>query len=326
MENVDLSVGSGGKRMREFIKVVVSYLNNEILSELHDSAFLEMDGKIGFTTDSFVVDPIFFPGGDIGKLAVAGTFNDLVVSGIEPKYLSLSFIIEEGFPMDDMKRILNSIKKESIECGVKIVTGDTKVVRRGEAHRIYINTSGVGRLIRKPSLSLENGDAIILTGPIGEHSASVMVARGEYELEGEILTDCASMKFLLPLWRDGAIWMRDITRGGLATVLCELSKGAGVPILIDEELIPISESVRTLSEFLGIDPLYLACEGRALIVSKKEGSGAIISALKNSDQKQTCAIGEVGGPGRKGEAILRTRAGGFRLLEELTGELLPRIC
>ncbi len=330
MDHIDLSLGSGGKRMREFIeKILLNHLGNDFLSELHDSAFLNnIEGKIAFTTDSFVINPIFFPGGDIGKLAIVGTVNDLIVSGAEPLFLSLSLVIEEGLLLSDLEKILHSIKKTMDQSNVLVVTGDTKVVGRGQADKIYINTAGIGKLLKKPSLSeIEIGDKIVVTGSIGDHSAAVMVARGEFEFEGELESDCAPMNFLIPLWENGAIWMRDITRGGLATILCELAKDSGIPIFIDEELIPLSEPVKAISEFLGLDPLYLASEGKAVIVVKKDNVSEVMKILKSHPLGESASvIGEVNKPGREGEVVLKTAPGGLRLLEPLTGELLPRIC
>jgi len=320
MDRVELSIGSGGKKMGEFIEMLSSYLGFE---PIYDSFFNE---DIGFTTDSYVVSPIFFPGGDIGKLSICGTYNDLVVCGILPKYISLSLIIEEGFPMDELKKILLSIKETSDACNIQIVTGDTKVVRKGEVQGLFINTGGIGRIIKKPSISLKNGDKIIITGPCGDHSASIMMARGEFEFEGEVKSDCSPMKFLLQLWEEGAIWMRDITRGGLATVLCELSRDSNCPLIVDEGLIPLSDAVLAICSFLGLDPLYLASEGCAIIVTDKEKEGKILEALHKEGCHKASTIGEIGGCGRKKDAILKTKSGGLRLLSPLTGELLPRIC
>lgn len=320
MDVVELAIGSGGKRQREFIEILSKELG---FSPIYDSFFTK---DIGFTTDSYVVSPIFFPGGDIGKLSVCGTYNDLAVCGIMPQYISLSLIIEEGFRMDDLKRIINSIKETAESCNLAVVTGDTKVVRKKEASGLFINTAGLGRIIKKPSLLFKEGDKIIITGHPGDHSASIMIARGEFEFEGDVKTDCCPMKFLLPLWEQGAIWMRDITRGGLATILCELSRDASVPLIVDEKLIPISPAVLALSSFLGFDPLYLASEGCAIIVAHKEEGDKILSLLHKSGLNKASIIGEIGGPGRKGDAILKTKPGGLRLLSLLTGELLPRIC
>ncbi len=328
MDKVSLELGSGGKLMRDFIdKHIVRNFENPFLDELMDAAHLPQ--KIAFTTDSYVVDPIFFPGGDIGTLCVNGTVNDLVVSGADPRYLSLSLIIEEGLSVDDLQRILKSIQKSAKKAGVFITTGDTKVVRRGQGDKIYINTSGVGPLIGRPSIqSIEPGDKIILSGTLGEHSIAVMLARGDFGLEAKVKSDCAPLNFLLPLWRKGTKWMRDITRGGLATVLSELAERLPYSVIVDEEKIPLSRAVRGATELLGIDPLYLACEGRAVLVVPHRKCDELLSTIRQDTLgKKAEIIGEVDNKiGKPGEFLLSTLSGGLRLLEPLTSELLPRIC
>jgi len=276
-----------------------------------------------------VVDPIFFPGGDIGTLCVNGTVNDLVVSGAEPRYLSLGFILEEGMPKEDLKKIIYSIRDSAQAAKVSIVTGDTKVVRRGQGDKIYINTAGIGIPVASPAPDdIKRGDKIIVTGTLGEHSLAVMLARGEFGLESQAESDCAPLNFLLPLWKEGILWMRDITRGGLATVLSELAETAPEPIRIEEDNIPLSRPVRGAAELLGIDPLYLACEGRAVLVVPEARADKILDGIrKNAQGRQAAIIGEVGSErGRQGELLLATVTGGLRLLEPLTSELLPRIC
>jgi len=328
MDRVSLELGSGGKLMRDFIdRHIVKNFKNPYLNELADAAHLPQ--KIAFTTDSYVVDPIFFPGGDIGTLCVNGTVNDLVVAGAEPQFLSLSLILEEGLPFDDLGKILKSIKTAAAKAHVTVSTGDTKVVRRGQADKIYINTSGVGRLIGKPSLqNIAPGDNLILTGTLGEHSLAVMLARGDFGLEARVKTDCAPLNFLLSYWGQGIKWMRDITRGGLATVLCELAEHLPYSLVIEEEAIPLSRAVRGATELLGIDPLYLACEGRAVLVAPKRKTEAILAGLRTHTLgKKAQIIGHVEDQkGKPGELLLVTTSGGLRLLEPLTSELLPRIC
>lgn len=328
MDRVSLELGSGGKLMRDFIDLhIVKNFKNPYLDELADSARLPQ--KIAFTTDSYVVDPIFFPGGDIGTLCVNGTVNDLVVAGAEPQFISLGLILEEGLPFDDLGKILRSIKKAAMKAGVAISTGDTKVVRRGQADKIYINTAGVGRLVGKPSLRrVRAGDKLIVTGPLGDHSLAVMLARGDFGLEARVKTDCAPLNFLLDYWNQGARWMRDITRGGLATVLSELAEHLPYAVVIEEDQIPLSRAVRGATELLGIDPLYLACEGRAVIVAPKDKAEKILAGLKTHPQgKKAEIIGRVErDAGKRGELLLSTISGGLRLLEPLTSELLPRIC
>jgi hydrogenase expression/formation protein HypE len=314
--------------MRDFIEAyILNNLGNPFLDELLDSAHLPQ--KIAFTTDSYVVDPIFFPGGDIGTLCINGTVNDLIVSGAEPRYLSLSLIIEEGLSVADLKKILRSIKMASKKAGVVITTGDTKVVRRGQGDKIYINTAGVGPLIARPSpQTIKPGDKVLLTGTLGEHSLAVMLARGEFGLEAKVRSDCAPLNFLLPFWRQGAKWMRDITRGGLATVLCELAERIPFSIIVEEENIPLSPATRGASEILGIDPFYLACEGRAVLIVPGKKSKEILSKIREDPLgKKAQIIGEVEDKvGKAGELLLSTLSGGLRLLEPLTSELLPRIC
>jgi hydrogenase expression/formation protein HypE len=328
MDKVSLELGSGGKLMRDFIDThIVKNFENPFLEELLDSAHLPQN--IAFTTDSYVVDPIFFPGGDIGTLCINGTVNDLIVSGAEPRYLSLSLIIEEGLDVDDLNKILNSIKKSAKKAGVMITTGDTKVVRRGQGDKIYINTSGIGPLIGYPTPhSIEPGDKIILTGTLGEHSIAVMLARGEFGLEAKVKSDCAPLNFLLPFWKKGTKWMRDITRGGLATVLSELTDRIPHSVVVEEEKIPLSRVTRGATEILGIDPLYLACEGRAvLVVPGKKSKNILTEIRKNPLGKKAQIIGEVEDRiGKANELLLSTLSGGLRLLEPLTSELLPRIC
>ena len=328
MKKISLDLGGGGKSMRDFIaRTIVPAFKNPFLAELSDASHLPEN--IAFTTDSYVVDPIFFPGGDIGTLAVNGTVNDLVVSGAVPRYLSLALILEEGLAWDDLEKILGSLKKAAAAAKVQITTGDTKVVRLGQGDKIYINTSGIGRVIVRPRPDLiRPGDKIIVTGTLGEHSLAVMMARGEFGLESRARSDCAPLNFLLPFWKKGVFWMRDITRGGLATILSELAERIPYPILVEENKIPLSRAVRGAAELLGVDPLYLACEGRAVIVVPRSKAALILGGIKKHPLgKRAQVIGEVVAKiGRPGELLLSTAAGGLRLLEPLTSELLPRIC
>jgi hydrogenase expression/formation protein HypE len=328
MKKISLDLGSGGKSMRDFIaRTIVPAFKNPFLAELSDASHLPEN--IAFTTDSYVVDPIFFPGGDIGTLAVNGTVNDLVVSGAVPRYLSLALILEEGLAWDDLEKILGSLKRAAAAAKVQITTGDTKVVRLGQGDKIYINTSGIGRVIARPRPDLiRPGDKIIVTGTLGEHSLAVMMARAEFGLESRVRSDCAPLNFLLPFWKKGVFWMRDITRGGLATILSELAERIPYPILVEENKIPLSRAVRGAAELLGVDPLYLACEGRAVIVVPQSKAARILGGIKKHPLgKRAQVIGDVEAKiGRPGELLLRTSAGGLRLLEPLTSELLPRIC
>lgn len=327
MDRISLSLGSGGKLMREFLRnLIVRHLGNPCLNGLADSARLDIRGRVGFTTDSFVIQPIFFPGGDIGRLAVVGTVNDLVVSGIKPLYLSLSLILEEGFPVSDLEKVLSSVREAAEEAGVMVVTGDTKVVRKGEADGLYINTAGVGEVVGEPG-GIQEGDVILVTGSVGDHSVAVMVARREFDFEGEAESDCQPLQGLLPLWQMGVKWMRDITRGGLATILCECAEGEDLPVFIEEARVPLSPPVRAVSEILGLDPLYLASEGKAVVIAPRDRADGVLDFLRKLPAgKSSAAIGRIGGHGGKGEAVLKSISGGLRLLEPLTGELLPRIC
>ena len=328
MKKVGLELGSGGKLMRDFIAgEIVPRFANRYLGELSDASLLP-DG-IAFTTDSYVVDPIFFPGGDIGTLAVNGTVNDLVVSGAAPRFLSLALILEEGLDAKDLERVLGSVRTAARKAGVSVVTGDTKVVRRGQGDKIFINTSGIGRVVARPAVSrIRPGDKLILTGTLGEHSTAIMLAREEYGFTARVRSDCAPLLFLLRAWKKGAYWMRDVTRGGLATVLSELAERLPYPLLIEEPCIPLSRPVRAAAGLLGIDPLFLACEGRAVVVAPKDKAEAILRDIRRDPAGRRAAIiGEVQTRvGKPGELLLKTAAGGLRLLEPLTSELLPRIC
>lgn len=328
MKRIPLDLGGGGRLMREFIsgRILKSFAN-PYLKPLGDSA--RLPGGWAMTTDSFVVDPLFFPGGDIGKLAVNGTVNDLVVSGAAPRYLSLGLIIEEGLEEETLDRVLDSVVRTARRAGVTVVTGDTKVVRHGQADRLYINTSGLGRVVGRPApRRARPGDRIIITGPPGEHSIAVMTARGEFPIKSPARSDCAPLNFLLPLWKKGALWMRDITRGGLATILYELAEVLPYPLVIEETRIHLSRSVLAASEILGIDPLFLACEGTAVVLAPAAEADEFLRLIRRSPLgRKAAVIGKVAKtPGRAGELLLRTAAGGLRLLEPLTTELLPRIC
>lgn len=325
---MSLELGSGGQLMRDFIENhILEPFNNDFLSGLPDAAHLPQN--IAFTTDSYVVDPIFFPGGDIGSLCINGTVNDLVVSGAKPLYISLSLILEEGLDFEDLTNVLNSVKKAAMEAKVQITTGDTKVVRQGQADKIFINTAGIGTIIGRPDIQkISPGDRIIVTGPLGEHSLAVMLARGDFGLESDVLSDCAPLNFLLPFWQEGVLWMRDITRGGLATVLSELAEKLPYAIVLEEEEIPISNAVSGATELLGIDPLFLACEGRAVIAAPAQTAEKILEEIKKDERATHAAIiGRIDDlTGRPKELLLSTVSGGLRLLEPLTSELLPRIC
>jgi len=328
MNKMPLELGSGGRLMREFISgPILDNLGNRFLNELSDSALLP--SGLALTTDSYVVHPLFFPGGDIGKLAIYGTVNDLIAAGAEPRYMSLAFIIEEGLDEAVIGRVLRSVRSAADRAGVLVVTGDTKLVRQGQADKLFINTSGVGKVIARPALkAIRPGDKIIVTGEPGDHSLAVMSARGEFPIRTAARSDTAPLLFLLNLWRTGALWMRDLTRGGLATILCELAERLPYPVLIEEELIPFSRSVQAAADILGIDPLFLASEGKAVVVAPGGKAENMVKAIRRSELgRKAAVIGQIGrSQGRPGELLLKTSAGGLRLLEPLTTELLPRIC
>jgi hydrogenase expression/formation protein HypE len=331
--NILLGHGSGGILMHELIKnILLKKLGNPILAQLSDSALLGYQEKLAFSTDSFVVAPLFFPGADIGKLSVCGTVNDLVVAGASPEYLSLSFIAEEGLPKETLRKVVDSIALEAKKSGVKIVTGDFKVVERGAVDQLFINTSGVGRIIEGVNLSYRNikpHDKIIITGDIGEHGLAVLTKRKELDLGFKIKSDCASLnKMLIPLLRGikGIKFMRDPTRGGLATTLNEVAVSTGLGIKIYESSIPVSGKVRSACELLGIDPLYVANEGKAVIIVDKSSSRCLLAGLKKHTLGRNAReIGEVTNM-LKGCVIMTTSLGTERIIDMLAGESIPRIC
>lgn len=289
-------------------------------------------GRIAFTTDSYVVKPLFFPGGDIGRLAVCGTVNDLAMVGSGPLGLSAAFIIEEGFPREDLERILSSMREAAREAGVEVITGDTKVVERGAAEGIYINTAGVGIVPEGVDVRSDGsrpGDQVILSGPIGEHEIAVLIARGEFSLRGEVKSDCAPLNRMVERMMESgpAIHtMRDPTRGGMATVLWEVAQASGVGVVIDEEKVPVAPEVKSACDLLGFDPYYLANEGKLVAFCAPERAEEVISRMKSVPcGASAVVIGRViaDHPGR---VLLKTRIGGHRVLEPLSGEQFPRIC
>lgn len=335
-KNILLGHGSGGKLSHELIEdLFVKYFRNPILDEQTDSAVLSpVEGNLSFTTDSFVVDPVFFPGGDIGKLAVCGTVNDLVVSGAEPLYLSAGFIIEEGFPLYDLEKIVRSMAEEAMHAGVQIVTGDTKVVNRGHCDKIFINTTGIGKLPDKNTgissgRGIRPGDKIIVNGYVGDHGMAIMAARKELNIESNLVSDCASLSGLVRKaleTSENIRFMRDATRGGLATVITEMVSGKPFGVMIDEESIPVRESVRGFCELLGFDPLYVANEGKVVLVVAAEDEDRVVNALRDHELgKESRTIGEVSSE-YPGKCWLATQVGGRRIIDMLAGEQLPRIC
>ncbi|MEL7034160.1 MAG: hydrogenase expression/formation protein HypE [Cyanobacteria bacterium J06592_8] len=336
---ITLAHGSGGKAMRDLIDdIFVKSFDNPILSQLEDQASFNLAdlGKFGdhlaFTTDSFVVDPIIFPGSNIGELAVNGTVNDLAMSGAKPLYLSCGFILEEGLPIETLREIVHSMKNAADKAGVKIVTGDTKVVHRGCADKLFINTAGVGVIRPNLNISAQNlqpGDVILVNGYLGDHGTSILIARGELALDTTIESDCQPLNYLVdkiveicPNIRS----LRDATRGGVATVLNEFAMSSEVGIRLHEPELPLREEVQGVCEILGLDPLYLANEGKLVAVVPKENAEAVLAAMKSDPAgANTRIIGEViSSP--PGVVLLQTAFGTERIVDMLVGDQLPRIC
>ncbi|MEE4255597.1 MAG: hydrogenase expression/formation protein HypE [Bacteroidales bacterium] len=335
-ERIRLGHGSGGKLTHELIdNLFVKHFSNPELDRQTDAALLSLPRKhLAFTTDAFVVDPIFFPGGDIGKLAVCGTVNDVAVSGASPLYLSVAFIIEEGFPLDDLERIVRSMAMEAKNAGVSIVTGDTKVVNKGHCDKVFITTTGIGTLKEKhlhisEGKSIRPGDKIIVNGSIGDHGMAIMSARNELKLNAPLLSDCASLNGLISVITaasSGIRFMRDATRGGLATVITELCHEKDFGISINEDAILVSDGVRGMCELLGFDPMYVANEGKVVVVTAGEDAENVLDAMHAHDHgKDARIIGEIVTE-HPGKAWLNTAIGGNRIIDMLAGEQLPRIC
>lgn len=333
-ESVSLNQGSGGKLSRDLIeKIFVPRFG--ISEPLTDSAILKKSGAMfAFTTDSYVVDPLFFPGGNIGKLAVCGTVNDLAVSGADPMYIAASFIIEEGFPLKDLVAITESMAEEATKAGVKIVTGDTKVVDRGKCDKLFITTSGIG--ILKSSLKhistaerIKPGDKLIINGPLGNHAIAILGARNSLSFTAPVTSDCSSLNHLIASVLQNCLeihFMRDLTRGGLATVLNELTSMIGFSISVNEQSVPIDDVVKGLCETLGFDPFYLANEGKVLIVAGAGEETTVLDILRSDPSGRDAEIiGEIS-KDRKNMVILNTSIGGRRILDMLSGNQLPRIC
>jgi hydrogenase expression/formation protein HypE len=329
-----LAHGSGGRLSHDLVqKFILPLLGNPLLNKLDDSAVFEQEGQFSFTTDSYVVNPIFFPGGDIGKLAVCGTVNDLSMSGARPLYLSLSLIIEEGLSLGDLNHILMSIKTSAEEAEVSIITGDTKVVNHGQADRLFINTSGIGIIPPGCAISGANakaGDKIILSGTIGDHGIAIMSQREGLKFEVPAQSDCAPLNKLVArlVENPGQIHcLRDPTRGGLASTLNEfVQQSANIGITIDEKAIPIKEEILAACELLGLDPLFVANEGKLVAVVSADAAHSILARMKQSRYGEDAQIiGEVTNS-HPGKVIMKTKLGASRIVEMLSGELLPRIC
>ena len=330
-EIITLDYGSGGKKTARLIEqLLVPAFSNPALEALGDGALVEGAGRLAFSTDSFVVDPLFFPGGDIGKLSVCGTVNDLAVCGAEPKYLSLSFILEEGLKMEELKQIVASIQAQAEKAGVQIVTGDTKVVEKGRGDKIYINTAGIG-FVRFPGLSPKNlrpGDAVIVSGTVGDHGTAVMLARSGM-MQGDIRSDCAALNALCArvLGTGAAVRvLRDPTRGGVATTLNEFVEGTELGIVLREEDVPIRPQVRSACAMLGLEPLYCANEGKLLAVVAAEDAQTVLDAMRDTDEGRDAAVIGTVSDAYPGRLVMETAFGGKRILQKLTGAQLPRIC
>jgi hydrogenase expression/formation protein HypE len=330
--HISLAHGNGGRYMRELIQELFArHLGNPILDTQMDAAALPAkEGELMMTTDGFTVQPLEFPGGNIGSLAVHGTVNDLAVSGAIPLYLSLNAFIEEGLEIAILDRLIRSLAEAAHEAGVSVVTGDTKVLRRGEGGGLYLATTGVG--VRRPDLSLgmkeiQDGDRILVSGPVGDHGTAIMLAREQFGMRGDLHSDSASV---LPLTRalldlEGLRFMRDPTRGGLASVMQEIHQATGLGIRLEEQRIPIHDPVTAVCEMLGYDPLYLACEGRVVAIVSADQAEAALAAWKAlPDGRDAAMIGRLSREDK--HVVLQTELGGERMLEELEDDPLPRIC
>ncbi|MCF6469647.1 hydrogenase expression/formation protein HypE [Nonomuraea sp. MG754425] len=334
-ELITLAHGSGGKATQTLVEAVfLEAFRNPLLATLDDGATLPLgSARAAFTTDSYVVSPLFFPGGDIGDLAVNGTVNDLAMCGARPRYLSAGFILEEGFPVADLRRVVASMAAAATAAGVEIVTGDTKVVQRGRADGCYITTTGVGVIERPGTLSASAarpGDAVLVSGPIGAHGAAIMLARGDFGIEAPITSDTAPLHDVVAGLLDalpGQVrTLRDATRGGVATVLNEVAVASGVSVVLEEAAIPVRTEVTGVCELLGLDPLYVACEGRFVAVVDGAHAQSALDALRAHPLGAEAAI--IGAVAAEPEALvlLRTAIGGTRVVEILVGDPLPRIC
>ncbi|HEY8142386.1 MAG TPA: hydrogenase expression/formation protein HypE [Kofleriaceae bacterium] len=333
-DHVAMGHGGGGRLTADLIaRVFLRAYGNEVLSALEDQATVPAGGaRIAITTDAFVVRPLFFPGGDIGRLAVCGTVNDLAVGGARPLYLTAAFVLEEGFPLADLERIALSVRDTCALAGVRLVAGDTKVVDRGKGDGVYITTTGVGAVPDGLHLSIaaaRPGDRILVSGPVGDHGVAILALREGIELETELASDCAPVTELAQAVLAAAPatrCMRDPTRGGLATVLCELASASAVAVRLDERSVPVRDEVRGACELLGLDPLYVACEGRLVAVVPADQTDAALESLSAlAPGAGARVIGEVAAA-PAGQVIATTVAGGERLVPLLSGEQLPRIC
>lgn len=327
-ELITLDYGSGGKKTSRLIEsMIVPRMNAPELSELGDGAIL---GDIAFSTDSFVIDPIFFPGGDIGKLSVCGTVNDISMCGAKPEYLSCALIIEEGMPSADLDRILASMAETARLADVKIVTGDTKVVEKGRGDKVYINTAGIGRVKYRglSPKSIREGDSVIVSGTVGDHGTAIMLARSNM-MQGTLKSDCAPLNGLCEAVltaSDKVRVLRDPTRGGVATTLNEFTEGSPYSIEISESYVPVNEQVRAACDMLGLDPLYCANEGKLLCIVASEDTEKVLEAMKKDRCGTDAAVIGSVTTNFPGKVVIHTQIGGSRILQKLAGAQLPRIC
>jgi hydrogenase expression/formation protein HypE len=333
-DKILLDHGSGGKVAHSLTtELLLPMFDNPLLAQLHDGAIFEPDGgRLAFSTDTFVVDPIFFPGGDIGDLAVNGTVNDVAMCGAVPRYLSMGLILEEGFPMDDLKRILTSVRNAMDRAEVQLITGDTKVVPRGAADKIFINTSGIGVIPHGVAVSgtgARPGDRIILSGTMADHGIAVLTQREGLRFDSNVRSDTAPLNHMVRRIFDVTPQvhvLRDPTRGGVGTTLNEIALQSSVGIAIHEDRLPVNPEVAGICELLGFDPLYLANEGKLLCVVPEDQAEEVLAAVRQDSYGQAaCIIGEVTAD-HPGRVVLRTRIGGERIVDMLAGEQLPRIC
>ncbi|MGQ3685493.1 MAG: hydrogenase expression/formation protein HypE [Candidatus Loosdrechtia sp.] len=333
-ERILLSHGSGGKLSYQLTQeMFLKAFDNEFLSPLNDQAIFDLSAsRLAFTTDSFVVSPIFFPGGDIGKLSVCGTINDLAVGGAEPVYLSASFIIEEGILIQELRIIVDSMARTARQTGVKIITGDTKVVEKGKGDKLFINTSGIGIIRNDRTFSphlIRPGDMILVSGSMGDHGIAILCHREGIQMEVPVESDCAPLYNLvhdMVSQSDGIRAMRDPTRGGLATTLNELAISSNYGMIIKEDLIPVKEEVRGACEILGFDPLYLANEGKLIVIASQESATAVLEIMKKNPLGRDAALIGTVVDKPQGKVLLETAIGNKRFLDMLSGEQLPRIC
>ncbi|TAK56716.1 MAG: hydrogenase expression/formation protein HypE [Bacteroidetes bacterium] len=332
--NILLAHGGGGTLTHQLIeKMLLPEFRNQLLEPLHDGAILSVNGmKLAFSTDSYVVNPIFFPGGNIGELAINGTVNDLAMCGATPLFLSAAFIIEEGFSMEELWKVVRAMHTASLHAGVQLVTGDTKVVERGKGDHIFITTSGIGVIQSEVNINPRRasvGDNIIINGPIGSHGIAIMSVREGLEFTSPVISDTAPLNGLvtsmLTVCRDIHV-MRDPTRGGVASALNEIAASANVGIMIDENSIPVPPEVRGACEILGLDPLYIANEGKLLAFIPPEHAENVLKAMRQHPLgKESVIIGEVVST-HPGLVVMKSRIGGTRIVDMISGEQLPRIC